>query len=91
MELKFPVASKSLLCNRFVAKALPSEEEISQRKNPCFCIPWIHPWEGNKSFTKVLQIQKDSFHHFKPDWINNMDHMRISATESSSVVLSKTK
>ena len=30
-------------------------------------------------------------HHFKSDLINNMDHMRISGTEPSSVVLSQTK
>ena len=28
---------------------------------------------------------------FKSDWINNMDHMRISGTEPSSVILSQTK
>ena len=28
-------------------------------------------------------------HHFKSDWINNMDHMRISGTEPSSVILSQ--
>ena len=27
---------------------------------------------------------------FKSDLINNMDHMRISGTESSSVILSQT-
>ena len=30
-------------------------------------------------------------HHFKSDLINNMDHMRISGTEPSSVILSKTE
>ena len=30
-------------------------------------------------------------HHFKSDWINNMDHMRISGTEPSSVILSQKK
>ena len=28
-------------------------------------------------------------HHFKSDLINNMDHMRISGTEPSSVILAK--
>ena len=28
-------------------------------------------------------------HHFKADLINNMDHMRISGTEPSSVILSQ--
>ena len=30
-------------------------------------------------------------HHFKTDIINSMDHMRILATESSSVILRQTK
>ena len=30
-------------------------------------------------------------HHFRSDLINNMDHMRISGTEPSSVILSQTK
>ena len=30
-------------------------------------------------------------HHFKSDLINNMDHMRISGTEPSSVIRSQTK
>ena len=30
-------------------------------------------------------------HHFKSDFINNMDHMRISGKEPSSVILSQTK
>ena len=30
-------------------------------------------------------------HHFKTDVIKNMDHMRISGKESSSVILSQTK
>ena len=29
-------------------------------------------------------------HHFKSDLINNMDHMRISGTQPSSVILSQT-
>ena len=29
-------------------------------------------------------------HHFKSDLINNMDHMRISGTEPSSVILGQT-
>ena len=32
-----------------------------------------------------------NIHHFKSDLINNMDHMRISGTEPSSVILSQTK
>ena len=30
-------------------------------------------------------------HHFKLDFINNMDHMHISGTEPSSVILSQIK
>ena len=30
-------------------------------------------------------------HFIKSDWINNMDHMRISGIEPSSVTLSQTK
>ena len=30
-------------------------------------------------------------HHFKSDFIQNMDHMRISGTEPSSVILGRTK
>ena len=30
-------------------------------------------------------------HHFKPNLINNMDHIRISGIEPSSVILSQTK
>ena len=30
-------------------------------------------------------------HHFKSDLIYNMDHMRISGTEPSSVILGQTK
>ena len=33
----------------------------------------------------------DCIHPFKSDLINNMDHMRISGTEHSSVILSQTK
>ena len=30
-------------------------------------------------------------HHFKSDLINNMDHMRISGNEPSSVIIRQTK
>ena len=33
----------------------------------------------------------DVYTIFKSDLINNMDHMRISGTEPSSVILSQTK
>ena len=46
-----------------------------------------------KWVSEVFEIKKRSgcIHHFKSDFINNMDHMRISATEPSSVILSQTK
>ena len=44
-------------------------------------------------WVKWLKYKKRSrcIHHFKSDFINNMDHMRISGTEPSSVILSQTK
>ena len=33
----------------------------------------------------------DVYTILKSEWINNMDHMRISGTEPSSVILSQTK
>ena len=59
-------------------------------------------WEGDlvskgerclKNF--LLDIKKSlllrCINHFESDLINNMDHMRISDTEPSSVILSQTK
>ena len=40
-------------------------------------------------FEKRLLLR--CIHHFKSDLINNMDHMRISGNEPSSVILSETK
>ena len=45
---------------------------------------------------QVVEIQKSDFYQdiytiFKSDLINTMDHMRISGTEPSSVILSQTK
>ena len=46
------------------------------------------------ALTKWLKYKKRlllrCIHHFQSDWINNMDHMRISGTEPSSVILSQT-
>ena len=46
------------------------------------------------TLTKKLKYKKRlllrCIHHFKSDLINNMDHMRISGTEPSSVILSQT-
>ena len=48
---------------------------------------------SQKRAEKSSEIQKETLprciHHFKSDLINNMDHMRISGTEPSSVVLSQ--
>ena len=55
-------------------------------------------WDSNPGPTvyevKVLTLSYEykkrlllrCIHHFKSDWINNMDHMRISGTEPSSVI-----
>ena len=44
--------------------------------------------------SKILKFKKRHLlrciHHFKSDSINDMDHMRISGTEPSSVILSQT-
>ena len=46
------------------------------------------------TLTKKLKYKKRfllrCIHHFKSNLINNMDHMRISGTEPSSVILSQT-
>ena len=39
-------------------------------------------------FKKRLVLR--CIHHFESDWINSMNHMRISGTEPSSVTLSQT-
>ena len=47
------------------------------------------------TLTKWLKYEKRllprCLHHFKSDLIYNMDHMRISGTEPSSVILTQTK
>ena len=47
-----------------------------------------------KDLPVVLYIKRlllRCIHHFKSDLINNMDHMRISGTEPSSVILIQRK
>ena len=44
---------------------------------------------GTHEYKKRLLL--GCIHHFKSDLINNMDHMGISGTEPSSVILSQTK
>ena len=50
-------------------------------------------WSNSSDTHQVVEIQKENLprciHHFKSDLINNMDHMRISGNEPSSVVLSQ--
>ena len=45
-------------------------------------------------YVNIFQYEKRlllrCLHHFKSDLINIMDHMRISGTEPSSVILSQT-
>ena len=60
---------------------------------------WLHVPSGTlwstSSDTNRLKYKKRllrrCIHHFKSDLINNMDHMRITGTETSSVILSQTK
>ena len=41
-------------------------------------------WNMKKTSTKIYSI-----HHFRSDLIHNIDHMRVSGTESSSLILSQ--
>ena len=55
---------------------------------------WLHVpsetlWSNNSDIHQVVEIQIETIHHFESDLIN-MDHMRISGTEPSSVILSQT-
>ena len=43
--------------------------------------------KGTLKYEKRLLLR--CIHRFKSDLINNMDHMRISGTELSSVILSQ--
>ena len=53
---------------------------------------WLHvpsgtPWSTSSDTHQVVEIKKKRLllrciHHFKSDLINDMDHMRISGTES---------
>ena len=55
---------------------------------------WSRPNWGLHMFC-LLKYQKRlllrCLHHFKSDWINNMDHMHMSGNEPSTVILSQTK
>ena len=43
------------------------------------------------NFNMKKRLLLRCIHHFKSDLIHNMDHMRISGTEPSSVIFSQTK
>ena len=58
---------------------------------------WLHvpsgtPWSTSGDTQQVVEIKKRllsrCIHHFKSDLINDIDHMRISGTKPSSVILS---
>ena len=58
---------------------------------------WLHvpsgtPWSTSSDTHQVVEIHRDFYLDvytiFKSDLINNMDHMRISGTKPSSVILS---
>ena len=49
------------------------------------------PFEFRTSLGTSILLLLRCIHHFKSDLINNMDHMRISGNEPSSVILSQTK
>ena len=68
--------------------------------NECECRTWIHlpsgtQWSTSSDILQVWNIKKKlllrCLYHFKSDFINNIDHVRISENEPSSVMLSQTK
>ena len=48
-------------------------------------------WHSPSSWNIERDFYSDVHTIFKSDLINNMDHMRISGTETSSVILSQRK
>ena len=64
------------------------------------CRTWLHvpsgtPWSTSSDTHQSLKYKKSlilrCIHNFKSDLINDMDHISISGTEPSSVILSQTK
>ena len=56
---------------------------------------WLHVpsgtlWSTSSDTRQVVELLLRCLHHFESDLINNMDHMRISGTQPSSVILSQT-
>ena len=70
-------------------------EEVSSISPLNFILHNIFLIFSKRKFGKPFKFQKSfllrCIHHFKSDLINNMDHMRISGTEPSSVIISQTK
>ena len=60
-------------------------------------VPSGTQWSTSSDNYQVVKILKETstklrcIHYFKSDLINNMDYMRISGTEPSSLILSQTK
>ena len=57
---------------------------------------WLHVPSGTPCSTssdthQVVELLQRCIYHFKSDLINDMDHMRISGTEPSSVILNHRK
>ena len=50
----------------------------------------FYSWQNSERVLKYKnRLLLRNIHHFKSDLIYDMDHMRISGTEPSSVILSK--
>ena len=75
--------TKNKLLLRHIDTLTKSNIKIDKLDRPTFC--WL------SKLHKDPYTSKRDFHTFKSDLINNMDHMRISGTETSSVILSKQK
>ena len=56
-------------------------------RNSSYSVLWQILYAKISKYKKRLLVR--CVHHFKSDLINNMDHIRISLTEPSSVILSK--
>ena len=58
-------------------------------------VPSETDWSTSSDTNLVVKYKKRlllrCIHHFKSNLINNMDHLRTSGTEPSSVILSETK
>ena len=64
-------------------------------RRPLLNVPSRTQWSNTSVTHQVVEIKKRLLlrceHHFKSNVINNMDHMRISVNEPSSVMLSQIK